>query len=370
MHVGLTMTFQNLDNRHTDEEIYTHEVSIADRAEPLGFDSIWTAEHHFDGYTMCPNTTQFLTFMAGRTKHVQLGSMVNVVPWHNPIRLAEEIAVLDHFSKGRTIFGIGRGLGRIEFEGFQTPMGESRDRFVAYSEAILRSLETGILESDTEVYKQKPVQIRPKPAKTFRGRTYAAAVSPESARIMAKLGIGILVIAQKPWDKTLAELEMYRQIYREVNGAEAPKPIIALWVDVHEDEKEAQRMHQYVRAYSKSALNHYEFHNKGLADIKGYEYYGALAKNIEKHGIDSFVDFLANLQVRGTPSQVVEKIQEYTTMLDAEAVVCNFSHGGMPFDMSHRNMELFASEVLPRLKSWNVPKRSAPEVARVQAGAL
>jgi alkanesulfonate monooxygenase SsuD/methylene tetrahydromethanopterin reductase-like flavin-dependent oxidoreductase (luciferase family) len=355
MHVGLTVTFQNLDDQHTDAEIYQHELGMADMAEPMGFDSIWAAEHHFNGYTMCPNVHQFLTYMAGRTRRVKLGSMVSVLPWHDPVRVAEEVSVLEHMSGGRVILGIGRGLGRIEFDGFRVPMGESRERFVAYASSILNALETGYLESDDPAYKQPRVQIRPAPLKTFRGRAYAAAVSPESARIMAKLGIGLLIIAQKPWDKTLAELQMYRQIYREVNNCEAPKPIIASWIAVNEDEEMANHMYEtYLRRYSRSALEHYEFHNEGLAAIKGYEYYGALANNIAKHGQDKFVEFLANLQIRGTPDQVYAKLMEFVEMVDADAVLGVFSYGGMPFEMARQNMRCFAEKVMPRLKAQRV----------------
>lgn len=355
MHVGMSITFQNLDTGPSDAEIYKHELSMADLAEPLGFDSLWAAEHHFNGYTMCPNVTQFLTYMAGRTKRVQLGSMVSVLPWHDPIRVAEEVAVLEHVSGGRTLLGVGRGLGRIEFDGFKVPMGESRERFVAYAQAILNALETGQLASDDPAYHQPAVQIRPAPFKTFRGRTYAAAVSPESARIMAKLGIGLLIIAQKPWDKTIAELQMYREIYREINGCEAPKPIIASWIACHEDEATAIEMYErYIRRYSRSALEHYEFHNEGLASIKGYEYYGALASNIAKHGVDKFVEFLANLQIRGTPDQVYAKLMEYAQLVDAQGVLGVFSYGGMPFEMAKRNVRTFADKVLPRLQDQRV----------------
>lgn len=355
MHVGMTVTFQNLDTGRTDAEVYQHELGMADMAEPLGFDSLWAAEHHFNGYTMCPNVTQFLTYMAGRTKRVKLGSMVNVLPWHDPIRVAEEISVLEHMSGGRTILGIGRGLGRIEFDGFRVPMGESRERFVAYAQAILNSLETGYIESDDPVYKQPRMAIRPGPVATFKGRTFAAAVSPESARIMAKLGIGLLVIAQKPWDKTVAELKMYRDIYREVNQCEAPKPIIACWVACHDDEATAIGMYEkYLRRYSRSALEHYEFHNEGLAAIKGYEYYGALAKNIAKHGVDAFVEFLADLQIRGTPDQVYGRLMQYAELVDAQAVLGVFSYGGMPSEMARQNAQLFAQKVLPRLQGQHV----------------
>lgn len=355
MHIGMTVNFQNLDNKFTDEQVYRHELGMADMAEPMGFESIWGTEHHFNGYTMCPSVTQFLTYIAGRTKHVKLGSMVSVLPWHDPIRLAEEYSVLDQMSGGRTILGIGRGVGRIEFEGFQVRMDESRERFVAYAEALLGALETGYLESDSAIYKQPKVAIRPAAFATFRGRTYAAAVSPESARIMAKLGIGLLVLPQKPWDKIVAEMDMYREIYREINGTAPPKPIIATFIACHNDESIATEMYEtYIRRYSRSALEHYEFQNEGLAAIKGYEYYGALAKNIAKHGIDKFVDFLANLQVRGTPDQVYGKLMEYAELLDASAVLGMFSYGDMPHEMARENMRLFADKVLPRLKNQRV----------------
>ena len=352
MHVGMTTFFQNLSGGHSDRDVYRHELSMADLAEPLGFQSIWTAEHHFDDYTMCPNPVQFLTYMAGRTKHAGLGSMVMVLPWHDPIRVAEEIAVLDHVSGGRAIIGIGRGLGRIEFEGFKVDMNESRERFVEYAEAILEGLETGVMEYDGKHFRQPKIKVKPAPFKSFKGRFYASAVSPESSRIMARLGVGVMIIAQKPWDKTIADLEMYREIYAEIHqGRAAPKPLLVSFIACHEDEAVANEMHEkYIRRYSRSALDHYEFHNEGLADIKGYEYYGGLSRNIKKHGVDSFVNFLADLQVWGTPDQVVERITEYQKLTDCAGLICGFSYGGMPHDLAKQNMQTFAEKVLPRIK--------------------
>ncbi len=84
-----------------------------DLAEPLGFQSIWGVEHHFTDYTMCPDVLQFLTYMAGRTTRAELGSMVVVLPWHDPMRVAEEVSMLDHISSGRLILGLGRGAGKV-----------------------------------------------------------------------------------------------------------------------------------------------------------------------------------------------------------------------------------------------------------------
>ncbi len=354
MHVGMSAFFQNLGEAHTDQQVYAHELAMADRAEPLGFDSIWAAEHHFTHYTMCPNTMQFLTYMAGRTTRVQLGSMVVVLPWHSPLRVAEEISVLDQMSGGRVIFGMGRGLGRIEFAGFGLDMGQSRGRFMEYAEAILGALETGEMAFEGTYLKQPRTGIRPRAHHSFQGRAYASAVSPASSEIMARLGVGLLIIAQKPWDKTIAELDTYRAIFRELQGRDAPKPLIVSFIACHEDEATAKEMlHKYIRGYSASALAHYEFHNEGLADINGYEYYGALARNIKKHGIDAFVNFLADLQIYGTPDQVFEKIIEHQKLADSGAVIGVFSYGGMPHALARHNMDLFAAEVLPRLRAYD-----------------
>ena len=129
MHVGTSIFFQNRHQNRTDLEVYQNELRLADLAEPLGYESIWGVEHHFTDYTMCPDVLQFLSYMAGRTEKVQLGSMVVVLPWHDPVRVAEQFSMLDHLSGGRAVVGVGRGLARVEFDGFQVSMAESRTRF-------------------------------------------------------------------------------------------------------------------------------------------------------------------------------------------------------------------------------------------------
>ena len=114
MHVGFSVIFQNPGDAKPDHQVYAEDLALALQAEPLGFESIWSVEHHFTDYTMCPNVFQFLTYMAGRTEHVQLGSMVSVLPWQDPLRVAEQIAMLDILSDGRTILGMGRGTSKIE----------------------------------------------------------------------------------------------------------------------------------------------------------------------------------------------------------------------------------------------------------------
>ena len=85
MHVGMASVFQNPGRARSDREVYANALRLA---EPLGFEWIRGVEHHFTDYTMCPDVLQFLTYMAGRTTRAQLGSMVVVLPWHDPMRVA------------------------------------------------------------------------------------------------------------------------------------------------------------------------------------------------------------------------------------------------------------------------------------------
>ena len=206
MHVGTTVIFQGQGEGRTDREVYRNDLHLGDLAEPLGFDSLWGVEHHFTDYTMCPDVLQYLTYFAGRTQKIRLGSMVVVLPWHHPMRVAEQVSMLDHMSNGRVILGIGRGVARVEFGGFGLDQNNSRDMFVEFGQTILEGLERGYCELDGKMVKQERRNIRPRPFKSFRGRSYAAAVSPESMPIMAKLGVGLLIIPQKPWDQVTADL--------------------------------------------------------------------------------------------------------------------------------------------------------------------
>jgi alkanesulfonate monooxygenase SsuD/methylene tetrahydromethanopterin reductase-like flavin-dependent oxidoreductase (luciferase family) len=355
VHTGLGLQFANLDGKATDAEAYRRELDLAARAEDVGFDSVWGSEHHFSDYQLTSQTPMFLSWMAGRTTRVKLGTFVTVLPWHDPVRVVESFSVLDHLSDGRAILGIGRGLGRVEFNGFRAEMGESRRRFTEYSEAILEALETGYLEHDGELYKQPRVEIRPRPLASFKGRTFASAVSPQSMELMARLGVGIMVIAQKPWETTEAELAEYRQRYLDINGFEAPKPILVVVAGVCNDAKGAQRMREvHLQRWARSTVEHYEFDNRGFAEIEGYEYYGGLANNIAKHGLDNFNGFLADLQVWGTPEQVTEKLLDYVRRTDAGALVVPLSFGGMSAEEARANFDLFAAEVLPELQRHDV----------------
>ena len=350
MHVGKGIFFQNLDGLRSDSEVLAEELALAEIAEGQGFGSLWAAEHHFSGYHMCPSVTQVLTWLAAKTQHVRLGSMVVVLPWHEPVRVAEELAMLDHLSGGRLVVGFGRGLGRIEFDGFRLQMSESRQRFSEYAEAIVEAFDEGIMAYDGDIYHQPPVALRPKPLMSLRGRVYAAAVSPASFELCARLGIGIMVIAQKPWETTEAEVNGYRERYIQINGSEPPAPLLVSIVAVHDSPAGAEDLHRnHTVTYARSCADHYQFQDHSLAQVPGYEYYAKIAENIADHGLSGYVNFLADLQVHGTPDAVVEQLTDYVRRLDAAGVVVVTSFGGMEPEVARANQDLFTRKVLPRL---------------------
>lgn len=239
----------------------------------------------------------------------------------------------------------------MEFEGFRLDMSESRTRFAESAKMLVDALENGVAEFDGELIKQPKVDIRPKPYKSFQGRTYAAAVSPESSLALAQLGLGILIIPQKPWNEVENELKAYREIFQEVNGAPAPPPIVVGFTFCHEDQDRAKEMaSEYVGNYWDSIMDHYEFRSDHLKETKGYEYYGKFTEKIEQYGTQDVKDFFLDLQVWGTPDQCYDKIMSTRDRVGSDSFLAAFSFGAMPYDEVEKSMRLFAKEVLPRLK--------------------
>ncbi len=376
MRVGLGMIFQNLDDERSDWEVYKAELKIAKQAEPLGFDSIWATEHHFTDYMLVPSPIQFLTYMAGCTSRIELGTMVVVVPWHNPLRAAEDVLMLDNMCGGRQILSVGRGIAPIEFDAFGIPLKDTRSIFVESAEAILNALETGIIEYDGCFIKQAATPLRPRPFKSFRGRTYASGVSPETMPILAKLDVGMLIVPQKPWSEVQKDLAAYREAFLEVNARPAPPPIVVGWTFVDEDPERARELaRKYIGRYYASTVDHYEFSNAELHKVPGYEYYQRISNKIHEVGREKFLDFLTDLQVYGTPQQCLEKLESISRKTDMATYVAVLSYGGMSAAEAERNLRLFSTSVMPELQIWGEAREAAdverqPVVAKKARGAV
>ena len=111
-------------------------IEIMDRS---GYDAVWLAEHHFSSFSVCPSVHMVGTLAAARTRRLRIGTGVSLAPFYHPLRLAEEVALLDILSGGRVNWGAGRGFARVEFEAFGVPPEESTSRFRETVEIVLRA---------------------------------------------------------------------------------------------------------------------------------------------------------------------------------------------------------------------------------------
>ena len=354
MKVGIALNMLCQAGR-SDASVVGEHLAMGDLAEPLGFDSLFALEHHFTGYAMSPAPTQLLSYYAGRTKRIQLGTAVIVLPWHDPVRVAEQIALLDILCGGRCVFGFGRGAASVEYEGFRIPMGEARPRFVEAAQIIVKALANDSFEHHGEFYQIPRTAIRPRPVSHPERRFYASAVSPDSAEIMAKLGFGVLMVMQNEWPKAAEDIARYREI-ATASGHTPRPPIILTNVCCAEDRQEAhERAFQYLGLKWQSIDDHYHFSDGHLSTVKGYESYGKMARTYAKINESAetkqkATDFYVSIQIVGTPADCLEQIRELQRCTGMDHLVTEFSFGGLPHEVAEVNMRLFADRVLPVLQ--------------------
>jgi alkanesulfonate monooxygenase SsuD/methylene tetrahydromethanopterin reductase-like flavin-dependent oxidoreductase (luciferase family) len=369
MKVGIALNMLCQAGR-SDASVVGEHLAMGDLAEPLGFDSLFALEHHFTGYAMSPAPTQLLSYYAGRTRRIQLGTAVIVLPWHDPVRVAEQIALLDILCGGRCVFGFGRGAASVEYEGFRIPMGEARPRFVEAAQIIVKALANDSFEHHGEFYQIPRTAIRPRPVSHPERRFYASAVSPDSAEIMAKLGFGVLMVMQNEWPKAAEDIARYREI-ATASGHTPRPPIILTNVCCAEDREEAhQRAFQYLGLKWQSIDDHYHFSDGHLSTVKGYESYGKMARTYAKINESAetkqkATDFYVSIQIVGTPADCLEQIRELQRCTGMDHLVTEFSFGGLPHEEAEVNMRLFADRVLPVLQ--RDPGFAAPAAGPVAA---
>jgi len=167
---------------------------------------------------------------------------------------------------------------------------------------------------------------------------------------MAKLGVGILIVPQKPWDSVEQELAAYRETYQSVNNTEAPETILAGWTYCDEDAGRAEEVaRQYIGGYYQTVVDHYELTGNHMKQTKGYEAYVAVQENVQKN-VDAMEEFFMSIQVWGTPEMCYDKIKNFTGRVNAGAFNGVFSYAGMPYELAESSMRLFASEVMPEVQ--------------------
>jgi alkanesulfonate monooxygenase SsuD/methylene tetrahydromethanopterin reductase-like flavin-dependent oxidoreductase (luciferase family) len=361
----------------SDATVVNKHLELGTLAEPLGFDSIFALEHHFTGYAMSPSPTQLLSYFAGRTSRILLGTAVIVLPWHDPIRVAEEIALLDVLCGGRCLFGFGRGVASAEYAGFRIPMEEARPRFLEAAQVILKALTNDTFSWDGHFFKIPPTSIRPRPMSHPERRFYASSVSPESAEMMAKLGFAMCMIMQNEWSKAAEDIEKFNSMASNLGFPIRP-PLILTSVSCASSRQEAkERGHEYLSNKWDAIDNHYRFSDNHLATQKGYESYASLTKTYGKLKDPAYrkkaLDFYTSIQIVGTPDDCLEQLAELRKITGTDHVITDFCFGGMSHEAGEMNMRLFAQDVLSvvhRDPAFSSPRQTAAQHAPIKGDSM
>ena len=330
-----------------DRQRLSGEIETALMAEGLGFDSLWTVEHHISPYTMIPNPVQLLTFFAGATSKMDMGTMVVVLPWHHPLRVAEDITLLQYALRGRTPYiGFGRGAARREFRQLGFDMNQSKDVFAESIEIIKAAITQELFSFHGEHFDFENTSMRPRP------------LDPAGARRRLPLLVGQPLVGARrrrlraqAADHPAAAVGPVPRRDRRVRpgraaaGFEPARPRIHMCVYVGENEQEAyDGAHRYIPEYSTSALNNYELNSDHFATTKGYEHYAGMANLVSSQAMGA--SYLAN-HVWGTPDVCVERLQAIAEAFHPEEFMLVFRYGSMPRDVAEKSIGLFAREVLP-----------------------
>jgi alkanesulfonate monooxygenase SsuD/methylene tetrahydromethanopterin reductase-like flavin-dependent oxidoreductase (luciferase family) len=345
----------------TDGQVVREDTQLALLAAELGFDVVWAAEHHFYNYSFCPDNVQWLAGIAAQAKHVEVGTAAVIMPWNEPLRVAEKIALLDHMTEGRVRFGMGRGLSKREYSHFRgIEMDESRGRFDEGAAMVVEALRSGFIEGQGPYYPQPRTEIRPRPERSFEGRTYAVATSDDSVEAAARLKAAMVLFADRSWTARLPSIQRWRELYREYHHAEPPPPLICDFVYCHEDPAlAAERGQHYIATYLESVLEHYEIMGDHFKGMRGYESYAGASGALKRMGATGFLNGFLEATASGTPEQVIEKYRARYELLGPFEAAPAFRFGGIPYAETEASLRLFASKVLPELKRWGVAPRSA-----------
>ena len=354
MQVDVQLIFQNYGGALDDATHVAHETRLAELVEPLGFDGAFVVEHHFFDYAACPDNAQFLSWLAAKTSRIRLGTGAFILPWNDPLRVAEKIVLLDHLSHGRAVLGLGRGLARREYAGFRADMNESRARFDEAARLILDATDRGWIAGDGPFYPRARTDIRPRPLRGFRDRVYAIGMSPDSVEAAARLGARLMIFSQLPWE-TWAEssLATYRRVWRETQDTEPPPPLTCDLLYCGADDAEAEAVARvHMPEYYLSVLEHYELLAGHFAGVKGYEMYAHASDVLQSIGKEDQAQSYMTVQSWGSPRTLLEKLRRRREIIGPFELSVIVRYGSLPVERAEASMRRFAAEVLPELHRW------------------
>ncbi|MFQ5478003.1 MAG: LLM class flavin-dependent oxidoreductase [Candidatus Binatia bacterium] len=353
---GLLHLFDSPRDR-TTRQYYSERIELVEYADAIGLDEVWLAEHHFSEYGVMPSTQVFGSYITARTKRIRIGTGVVVLPFHNPIRVAEEFAFLDMLSEGRLDFGVGGGYQPLEFAGYGIPMEERRTRFDESLDIIRAAWTQPSVTYRGKHFTLDNVRPRPRPYQTPHPPLFGSSLNPETIKYQAMKKLNLLFSPLSALPESITE---YRSILA-ADGEDLDAYRIGglVLTYVHEDQDQAyaefeEPCMRYFRTFA------------GLIPAKQYptsevfypHLHGALIGMLAAYdnGQLSFRQMVdegpfRNAFLVGTPESVAAKLtallSAYEGMTD---VLCWTRLGGQDQRKVMHSIDLFVGKVAPSVK--------------------
>jgi alkanesulfonate monooxygenase SsuD/methylene tetrahydromethanopterin reductase-like flavin-dependent oxidoreductase (luciferase family) len=349
-----TYYFLQAPPERSHPEVVQHEIEQMAWTEELGFDSIWLTEHHFIEYGLSVSPAVLAAAAAMRTSRVRIGLAAAILPFHDPIRLAEELAMVDILSGGRLDVGVGRGNRPVEFEGYRVPQVENRERFEESLEIMLRAWTRERFSFEGRHFTIPEVRVIPKPLQQPHPPIYVVCVSPDTIEATALRGWPMLnSILRGPIDPLVQQRDTYVNACRKAGRGEAEiAALLGRWgvsrhIYVAPTDAQARAEARDAEMWYQEALRRFLIPDN--IDRVHPLLQPGFRIAAERLAHVSWDQLVAETLAIGSPDTVATKIAEMRDLGVGE-VLCWMNFGGLPQPQVRRSMELFAREVLPNFR--------------------
>ena len=334
---------------------YQAQIDEMILAEQCGFDHYWLFEHHLSPNSPMPSPNLMIAAAARLTKRIRFGTAMNILPYHHPLALAEEIAMLDILTEGRIDFGIGRGIKPLEFRAFGLDQGQSREMYLESYEAIRRIWADDDFFFDGKYFKvRKETALSPPLVQKPHPPIYTTAQSPESLRWAAEHDFPFGQI-----DATVEDSRRDQQLYRQVQIESGYPPVPRLYLTretyVAASKRRAAEIRDEVRKY---LIDHWQVFGRYTQFSEQGQMpgsYDAFQKRAPLLYAMSYEEIIEQgLAFVGTPDMVAQNITDQANELNLAMFVFHMRFGGMPFEMAADSIRLFSEEIIPQLRKHNL----------------
>jgi alkanesulfonate monooxygenase SsuD/methylene tetrahydromethanopterin reductase-like flavin-dependent oxidoreductase (luciferase family) len=334
----------------SDHELYREVIDDCKLIDELGFDSAWFVEHAFSDYLPHPSPLITMSHIAAHAPDLGLATAVLVLPWHNPLRVAGELAMVSALTNGPLLIGIGRGTAKSEYDNYNVDMRTARARMNESYKIIQTALSGEPFTYDGEFYQyEKPVRLRPAVAPGSAIQFYGAIGSSSGAENVAELGLPLLCQSQFP-DKLLAKIRAtWDERCAELDQQPKAPNVIQVRTLIKDTDKEAFTVAKnlYPQGFAAQHAHYVPDANpwEGIDEYQSFvRAFEGLAKLKDPNNITPFIE----TQAVGSPERVARRLQEYVD-LGFDYVVVHATFPEFPQAERRETYTRFANEVAPML---------------------